>query len=597
MRTGCPFNMATHNRRLSGHAFQRNPDMVYHNTLKPECFPLSKSCSDTLFPRRENMEERQMMNPYVRRIINSGVSPWNTIDAGTSYPCQSPCFLPENNLTLIPLCGCFQMKPIPPPNYVSESPKFQDDTNLHANSGSDIRADASALLYKDPNLGKFQTKLMYRSCSDIIHGYKESCCLDHVGHHQTSIEHSSDCGVIPQGEMKTKDANQRIVISISGSDDEHHGTNEHQVSNAINNVCAPMYHCHHKLTESSHNYPGVMVVQESDRQFQDNCMKGNGAFTRDQGNVACKEEDGSLCDRNCTGPQSPANPELTVEEAAPAFCHSLPIPAIHLMPRLVTSVSDSGRGGIRAHCHPVPVSGILAFPPLVSSVSESGLDTRHLLKSRGTLRNNAVPTGADRISQDISDALKVVVENPSSPFQQNSPNAAVDVRTRDMCTMTSIRNVALGFDYQLQQRDAEVQTSFAVDCKSVGTSPMSPIDCCLVHMFPEVSFEEDQAIQESPVREVKWDDKGMTWEVYGASVDPEVLGLAIQKHLEIQIEQHERDRVSTAEKTVKHLDPLFDASCVLEHPTKEKRHLPGFRKMFTTLRHPACCVRSNAATD
>ncbi|KAI4812928.1 hypothetical protein KUCAC02_024290 [Chaenocephalus aceratus] len=41
----------------------------------------------------------------------------------------------------------------------------------------------------------------------------------------------------------------------------------------------------------------------------------------------------------------------------------------------------------------------------------------------------------------------------------------------------------------------------------------------------------------SPVKEVKWDAEGMTWEVYGASVDPEELGLAIQKHLELQIKE------------------------------------------------------------
>lgn len=43
-----------------------------------------------------------------------------------------------------------------------------------------------------------------------------------------------------------------------------------------------------------------------------------------------------------------------------------------------------------------------------------------------------------------------------------------------------------------------------------------------------------------PVRDVSWDEKGMTWEVYGASMEVEVLGMAIQKHLERQIEEHGR---------------------------------------------------------
>ncbi|XP_051897718.1 GRIN2-like protein isoform X2 [Pristis pectinata] len=607
--------MATYNRRSSDHAFQVNQDVVYHNTLEAECFPLSKSSSDTLFPRRESREERKMTNPYLRKTVSSVVSPRSAVETGTRYPCHSSCFMPQNNFTIIPLCSCFQMNSIPDPNHLSESPMFQDDAKLHANSrtnsSSDIRRDTDAMLYKDPNLGKLQTRLMCRSCSDIICGYKENCCQENVAHSQITAERQvtvpdSGRAVTPQGEMMTKDSDQKIVISISGSenDNEHHEimgesptTPEHQVNSIINNACSPMHQCHFMFTESSHNYPGVVVVQESGRQYQDNCMTGNGAITKDQGNVEYEEGDGLMNNHNCTGRQSHVIPGLNIEDTTPAFCHSLPIPAIHLMPRLVSSVSDSGRGNINPYCHPLPVSGILAFPRLVSSVSESGLDTRHLLKCHGTIRNNVVPTVIDVNPQNVSDAIKVELKNPPHHFQQNSPNNNVDVRTRDVCTMTSIRDLTLGIHYQLKHKDAEVQTSFAVDCKSVGTSPMSPTDCCLVHMFPEVNFEENQEIQESPVREVKWDDKGMTWEVYGASVDPEVLGLAIQKHLEIQIEQHEKDKVSTAEKTVKHSDPHFDATCVLEHPIKEKRHLPGFRKMFSTLRHPTCCVRSNAAID
>ncbi|KAJ8284641.1 hypothetical protein COCON_G00034910 [Conger conger] len=34
-----------------------------------------------------------------------------------------------------------------------------------------------------------------------------------------------------------------------------------------------------------------------------------------------------------------------------------------------------------------------------------------------------------------------------------------------------------------------------------------------------------------------WDAEGMTWEVYGAAVDPQELGVAIQRHLELQIKE------------------------------------------------------------
>ncbi|XP_007898011.2 GRIN2-like protein [Callorhinchus milii] len=182
----------------------------------------------------------------------------------------------------------------------------------------------------------------------------------------------------------------------------------------------------------------------------------------------------------------------------------------------------------------------------------------------------------------------LLLEKDSQPLAENKQNANMGVRTRDMCTMTSISC----FHHELKQKDAEMQTSFGFEYKSVATSPMSPTHGYLVHMFPEISLKENQSGQMSPVREVKWDNEGMTWEVYGASVDPEVLGMAIQKHLEIQIEQHEKDKM---DKMSKNLAICFDAE---EKPVKEKRRqLPGFRNVMSTLRHPGCCLSSSTAID
>ncbi|CAB1426304.1 unnamed protein product [Pleuronectes platessa] len=49
--------------------------------------------------------------------------------------------------------------------------------------------------------------------------------------------------------------------------------------------------------------------------------------------------------------------------------------------------------------------------------------------------------------------------------------------------------------------------------------------------------EKDEESCEEPVQEVSWDDKGMTWEVYGAVLEVAVLGSAIQKHLEKQVKK------------------------------------------------------------
>ncbi|KAM8836231.1 uncharacterized protein AB9W97_002041 isoform 2-T2 [Spinachia spinachia] len=46
--------------------------------------------------------------------------------------------------------------------------------------------------------------------------------------------------------------------------------------------------------------------------------------------------------------------------------------------------------------------------------------------------------------------------------------------------------------------------------------------------------EGDVIGRRGSMKQVQWDEDGMTWDVHGASLDPEVLSTAIQKHLELQ---------------------------------------------------------------
>lgn len=46
--------------------------------------------------------------------------------------------------------------------------------------------------------------------------------------------------------------------------------------------------------------------------------------------------------------------------------------------------------------------------------------------------------------------------------------------------------------------------------------------------------ESDEVGRRSSMKQVQWDEEGVTWEIHGASVDPEVLSTAILKHLELQ---------------------------------------------------------------
>lgn len=118
-----------------------------------------------------------------------------------------------------------------------------------------------------------------------------------------------------------------------------------------------------------------------------------------------------------------------------------------------------------------------------------------------------------------------------------------------------------------ESKDAESQVGRSVvECRSVATAPMTP-RTPTVTTFPEVGrapgssggkiLEEDEDKKEKqeagglkaeedckekceePVQEVSWDEKGMTWEVYGAVVEVTVLGSAIQKHLEKQVKKRQ----------------------------------------------------------
>lgn len=63
--------------------------------------------------------------------------------------------------------------------------------------------------------------------------------------------------------------------------------------------------------------------------------------------------------------------------------------------------------------------------------------------------------------------------------------------------------------------------------------------------------ERDGLGRRGSMKQVQWDENGMTWDVHGASVDPEVLSTAIQKHLELQNSPLAPRRTSNKKKAPK----------------------------------------------
>ncbi|NXK85343.1 GRIN3 protein, partial [Amazona guildingii] len=95
-----------------------------------------------------------------------------------------------------------------------------------------------------------------------------------------------------------------------------------------------------------------------------------------------------------------------------------------------------------------------------------------------------------------------------------------------------------------------------------------------------------QVKQSKHVRDVVWDEQGMTWEVYGASLDPESLGIAIQNHLQRQIREHEKLIRSQNSQTRKSISSDTSSNKKL----KGRQH-NMFQSMLQNFRRPNCCVR------
>lgn len=60
--------------------------------------------------------------------------------------------------------------------------------------------------------------------------------------------------------------------------------------------------------------------------------------------------------------------------------------------------------------------------------------------------------------------------------------------------------------------------------------------------------QQEAEIRDKP-QEVVWDKQGMTWEVYGASVDLDCLGVAIQSHLESKIKE-QQNHISSLRRSI-----------------------------------------------
>ncbi|NXF89990.1 GRIN1 protein, partial [Eubucco bourcierii] len=284
---------------------------------------------------------------------------------------------------------------------------------------------------------------------------------------------------------------------------------------------------------------------------------------------------------------------------------SLPEPCLKAPSKDVASTAASAKHVM--FMEPAVGTGATGLPS--QEHSQGGTETS--LDSAPQLRGNQ---GVDASSNQHPRTAKLLCESYS--FEVTPPQ---DAGTQDMGTQVDSRaslvSVALSpmsppggaaaFTFpkressstapphpETSKKDAEMQVSMPIETRSVATGPMTPVAKSPQASYPKVHVK-GTVVEEipEPIREVSWDEKGMTWEVYGASMEVEVLGMAIQKHLEKQIEEHGRQAVTTPQST--------RTGSVKGAPNKgeAKRQPSVFRALLQNVRRPRCCSRAGPAME
>ncbi|KAM6915868.1 GRIN2-like protein [Xenentodon cancila] len=246
------------------------------------------------------------------------------------------------------------------------------------------------------------------------------------------------------------------------------------------------------------------------------------------------------------------------EDTFAAYCHPQSIPApSQLLPHLTAAEPSFN---IQRAVTPPPAAAHLIPPRLFSSISETGLDAKY------------GPRCCNLKCSWISSLP------PCSPAQ--SPQQLI---REDCCQNASIKHDIGTMTVHKALRDVGVQTSQTISphvFPQIYLQSRAEASCGKSPSCHSNADEELGDAPKSPVKDVKWDAEGMTWEVYGASVDPEELGVAIQRHLELQIKE-----------------AANRASLQTRQNTKTSQQSRKRSRIIRSVQTVACCSRSTTAGD
>ncbi|XP_078498986.1 G protein-regulated inducer of neurite outgrowth 2 [Lissotriton helveticus] len=605
--------MASNNHRLSAHSYQEPMNCICHMSSKPSCHPLSKSSSNLLSCGQYSSDATQSITQELRKSLSGIV--YQTRMPENVVPCsQDSLWSPVNNEALsnsygtqipdVQLSGTnmhsggksvnhFLTVDQPTTHWDGNGLRIHIRSSTTENVSSSTGQEEESMICKTRSTDPMEAlgMLVQKSHSEFLYGCSEPIAATH---HRTSATYSDFC---PTSSMYEVSATNQSFHS-HGYDEECSPTAQNRtdwITLARDQNSSPVSFATDAIQHNITVYTSPGTYHHSAIRLHD--PENVGPDRQIRNSQSTSSLCGTACNNNsCTMHFAPAvtmhnscavhchnrnEPCTKVSDTVAAYCHSMPIPSIKLAPRLgAASVSQSGREQLTAsYCLPLPVSDMVTFPKLACSVSESGLDAKWLMTCGNTSGEQSPLLCKERMDADGTEPNRTDLPANTSTASFNGKMLA---KTRDTGTMTALDICTMVLKPTNEYKDAEVQTVAHLETKSAATSP-SPLGGNHSHVFPEVSLKLDLQGSPTPVHEVRWDDEGMTWEVYGASVDPEVLGLAIQKHLEIQIEEHLKPAESPNKDTV-------------VPPTKDEKRR-SLRTIIYSLRRSSCCVRSSAALE
>nr|XP_015200004.1 PREDICTED: G protein-regulated inducer of neurite outgrowth 3 [Lepisosteus oculatus] len=224
-----------------------------------------------------------------------------------------------------------------------------------------------------------------------------------------------------------------------------------------------------------------------------------------------------------------------------------------------------------------------------SSLSEKPITTNHACQVAADIatvptqpsnskchanRASSSCTQADPPHGEVSESFHVKKEDPKALLPQSKPGGCRE----------SAKNEEDGEQKAVLSEDkTKVQIQKCSEDKPTGHSDQSRKETEKNANQRKKAGGQPKASKN--IRDVVWDEQGMTWEVYGASLDPESLGFAIQSHLQCKIREHEK-------KIMSQTKGRRSVSSETSPGKKTKRRQQNvFRSVLQNVRRPNCCIR------